>query len=44
MIAGKLTWASSKSVDISAGKDTVVMAAKGRNCPLVVVSLLLEVS
>ena len=35
MMAGKSLWASENSADISLGEDTVVMAARGCNRPLV---------
>ena len=44
MMAGKLFWESEKNEEFYLGKDTVIMAARGRNRPLVVASLLLEVS
>ena len=31
MMAGKLSWASANSAEISPGEDTVVMAARGCN-------------
>ena len=35
MMAGKSSWASANSAEISLGKDTVTMAARGCNRPLV---------
>ena len=44
MMAEKFPCALAKSMDISLGKYTVFMEVRGSNRPLVVASLLLEVS
>ena len=44
VMVGKSSCASAKISEVSLGEVTVLMAARGQNSPLVVASLLLEVS